>query len=433
MSIKGSLNSKITPSSIIDGIEIMVVGLMFVIKVIPQLQYTFTGLAWSFIYHVVFALWTVITLFRNPKWIIKTKELQTTLFWIFYLFVMFIIFRNTQWGYFSLLLSFWEPLIIFYYYTQIDDAKKKRETIAWIVIIALVYSLLRSIQSVNGNELAAREASSGHSSEDAVLTGNYSFTATITIMVGIMLCYLQTHNIRRNKLKSAMALIVVIGSYIFIFRCNLMISILCIIIEAFLYLALSGKKKIKPLQGIIVFFTAIFLLFFLTTIGGILANFVDWIGTMIDSDTITDRTRLMSAWLRGGSMDGNLESRIDLCLVAINTFLKNPIFGIGPQNNASLYFLTHLGLHATFFDEWARFGIIGMTFLIITFVRFYMYTNKNIDEGIPLKAFKSGFWIFIVISMLNPVASANVGIALFYLVPVIAIESDFARKEKVKS
>ena len=62
-----------------------------------------------------------------------------------------------------------------------------------------------------------------------------------------------------------------------------------------------------------------------------------------------------------------------------------------------------------------------------------MYTNKNIDEGIPLKAFKSGFWIFIVISMLNPVASANVGIALFYLVPVIAIESDFARKEKVKS
>ena len=152
-------------------------------------------------------------------------------------------------------------------------------------------------------------------------------------------------------------------------------------------------------------------------LGEVLANMIDVLANFIGSDTIFQRTELISTWLRGGSMSGNLESRVDLCLIALNTFVKNPLFGIGPQNNASIYFPNQLGLHATFFDEWARFGIIGMIFLIRTFVRLYKYVCNIVDEGPALRAIKTGFYVFLVISMLNPVASANVAISLFFISP----------------
>lgn len=425
MSLKITIGGREDRFNSNDLIEIFLIGLMFVIKVTPQLQYSFTGLAWSFLYHVVFGLWFLITLYRSPNWILGTKELQSVFLWLCYLFLTFLVFDHTQWGYFSLLLSFWEPVIIFYYYTQFDNHSRKREFIAWIAVFALAYGLLNSIQTIDANELAAREASSGHSSQDAVLTGNYSFTATITILLGSMLCYLQTHKFMKHKIKCALALFMVIGAVVFVFQCNLMISILSIIVAAIVYVAVNKKKEIRAARIILLIVAIAILIPLLSVIGGLLADLIDSLGDFIGSSTITDRTSLLSAWLRGGSMEGNLESRINLCRIALNTFINNPIFGIGPQNNASIYFETQLGLHATFFDEWARFGLVGMILLIRPFLRFYRYVCSIVKEGARLKAVKAGFWVFLFISMLNPVASANVGIALFYIVPVIALEKQY--------
>lgn len=404
-----------------DWIEIFLIGLMFVIKVTPQLQYSFTGLRWSLAYHVVFALWVLITMCRCSNWLLGTRELQRTFFWLIYLFVTFVFFENTQWGYFSLLLSFWEPAIIFYYYTQFDDNAKKREIIAWIAVIALAYGLINSIQSVNANELAAREASSGHTSEDAVLTGNYSFTATLTILWGAMICFIQKFKFQTKKIRCAIASWMAVGSIIFIFRCNLMISILCIILSVVLYFTINSKREFNIQRLLIIALVVVGVALLWNSAGSVLADVVDALGSLIGSDTITSRTALISAWLRGGDMEGNLESRFELCRIALNAFINNPIFGIGPQNNAGIYFKTYLGLHATFFDEWARFGVVGMAFEISTFAVFYRYVCQIIDEGRTLRAFKAGFWIFIIISMLNPVASANVGIALLYIVPTFAL------------
>ena len=429
MKLKIVIGSKKSNLNSNDWIEIILLSLMFIVKITPQLQYTFAGFTWSLMYHVVFALWFVLTLFRSPNWMLWTRELQSVFLWLLYLFFTFILFSNTQWGYFSLLLSFWEPLIIFYYYTQIDNNPKKRELIAWIAIIALAYGLFQSIQSVNANELAAREASSGHSSDDAVLTGNYSFTAAITILIGAMLCFLQTHKVKLHKIKSLLAVFMVVGAVVFVFKCNLMISILSMIMAILLYILLNGEKRVNFVRIFLIVVTLAIIFPLSSMLGGVLANMVDTLANLIGSDTISERATLISTWLRVGSMGGNLESRVNLCLLALNTFVKNPIFGIGPQNNANIYFMSQLGLHATFFDEWARFGIVGMIFLIIPFVLFYKYTCKIVSEGSGLRAVKTGVWIFLIISMLNPVASANVGISLFYILPVIVLEDHDTKKD----
>jgi hypothetical protein len=135
-------------------------------------------------------------------------------------------------------------------------------------------------------------------------------------------------------------------------------------------------------------------------------------------------------YLLRGTMVGNVSSRISLDLLALETFFNHPIIGIGPQNNVEIYYLKQLGLHATFFDDLARYGIIGFGLLSAAYLTFLNDQLKKFDNTMGAKTYKAGFATFILISMLNPTLSANVGIVLFFIIPTIN-EMLFMNKGKV--
>lgn len=411
------------PISFFDVIGVMTVLVMFVMKAVPLLGYTFAGTGWSLFYQVMFVIWLCATLFASPNWIFNMKSgFNYVILWLFYLLCLFLLFPNTQLGYYSLNLTFWEPLLIFYYYYTVRREPRLYNTILYVVLGAILISLLLSIYSVNANELAAREASSGHSTEDAMLTGNYTFTAAITVILPVMAAVIIINRFIKHRFICIIAAVMLVGTVVFIFRCNLMISILCMMI-AFVFLVTANPKRTNTAsRTLITIFVAAAIIIGFGLLAGLLARFFDWLGGAIGSYEIATKTTYIANFLRFGTMEGNLESRLDLCKIAINTFLKHPIFGIGPQNNADIYFMTQLGMHAQFFDEWARYGIVGITLLALPLKKYYSFCVQNISEGWMLKAFKAGFISYFVISMLNPAVSANIGITMFFVMPIICLD-----------
>lgn len=413
--------------SFLEIIQIITLLILFGLKLIPRLQYTFAGTFWSLAYQGLFAMWLFSTILQSGSWFrVLFSYYKNWMLWIVFLLMGFLLFPNTQLGFLSLNLTFWEPMLIYFYYSEIREDYRITRLVSTIAVFFLIFGLLQSIQSVNVNELAAREASSGHTSEDAVLTGNYSFTATLSILLPVAYTFLFS---QRKKYEKVIAASFVVLTFVFIMRCNLMVSILCMFVTVPLYLVFGGTKHPNSKRLLIGIFIVISIFPLMGLFKNLLIQAVTLLGDVIGSDEITKKVFQLTALLNG-TMVGNVASRFDLDLIALRTFLRNPIIGIGPQNNANIYFKTYLGFHATLFDDIARYGVIGMSIMIGVYKRFFTVALSEVSEGLCVKCIKTSLITFILISMLNPTISANVGIALFFIVPSLMNEIGGRKSEE---
>lgn len=398
-----------------DLIASTLVVILFTIKIVPSLQYSLAGGIWSIVYQALFGIWLIITFLSSGIWILKirSKTFIALFFWIGYLLCLFIIYKGTtQLGFFSLYLSFWEPLIIYLYYRYYNK-EKIMNNIAYISMIIFLLSLLRSYITLNSNELAARLVSGGGRSDGLIDVGNYSFTASITILIPSYLMFFKSAQIKFNKFIS---LLFIFLSTAFIFKANLMISIIGFIGCIYLLMVLDNRV-INMKKVILTIIALIFLYLIYPYMYDILIEISSIISNNIDSSIIKERFDGLIQLLLYGEQVGTIESRIQLSMVSIKTFIENIFVGIGPQNDANLFFQTKLGLHSTFFDEFARYGLIGMSFIIAIFVFFYQEILIKWKNSLSFKYMYCGILVFILISFFNPVISANIGIVLFFILP----------------
>lgn len=395
----------------------ILVFILFGMKLIPQFQYTFAGVFWSLAYQGIFVIWLILSIFRSGIWFRYLKKyLKNWVLWIVYLMMMFLLFSNTQIGFFSLNLTFWEPMIIYYYYMEVlKDGEKEATFIAIFCVVSLLLGLLQSIQSVSVNELAAREASSGHLSDDAILTGNYSFTATLTILLPTLYIALLSKITIFWKILVA---IFIATTFYFIIHCNLMISILCLFMTIPIIAISSNNMKLSAKKILKIYLIVISFIIIGIICKKILILILEQFAELLNYDEVNKKVSQLISLLNGSAV-GNVESRFGLIAVAWNTFLNNPLLGIGPQNNAQLYFKIYLGMHATLFDDIARYGIVGMGIMISVYRKFFKTCAKMYVSTSCMKALKTSVVIYIIISMLNPTISANVGIVLFFVVPTL--------------
>ncbi|HJF40320.1 MAG TPA: hypothetical protein K8V91_05285 [[Clostridium] spiroforme] len=406
--------------SLYKGIHIFIAIFFFGIKLVPQFQYAFAGTFWSLMYQGIFGIWLVISILRSGFWFRYLKKyIRYWFLWLLYLTFVFMIFPNTQIGFFSLNLTFWEPMFLYYYYTEIlDYGRKESAIIAFVCVAFLLLGLIQSIQSINVNELAAREASSGHSSDDAMLTGNYSFTATLTILLPV--CYSMLISNLQNKWKFTAFTIIGLTFY-FVIHCNLMISILCLFFTLPVFFIMDNNSKFSIKRILIVCFFSVILLLLLPFLKQGVIYLLQLFAKVINSKEIDNKVIQLISLLNGMAI-GNVESRFGLVDIALNTFINHPIIGIGPQNNANIYFKTYLGMHSTFFDDLARYGVLGMGVMLGAYISFYRDKIKMYSGTCCIRALKTSLISYVVISMLNPTISANVGITLFFVIPSLLNE-----------
>jgi len=85
---------------------------------------------------------------------------------------------------------------------------------------------------------------------------------------------------------------------------------------------------------------------------------------------VSDRIQALTNFLfETGRSDSAYLERFDLMALSIDTFLKNPILGVGGdyvdfKGNFDLVYNSGIGHHSEFFDFLARFGLVGLFFLV---------------------------------------------------------------------
>lgn len=407
---KGKINIELT-------LQLIVAIILIGWKVIPFFQYSLTGVFWSLSYHAIFALWLLTTTFESGVWFLKLgKYMSAVILWLVYLMLMFFFFSNTQFGFFSLCLSYWESSIMFYYYLKVSRSQRTKNTLLYSSIAMILLATILSTITVSGNALAAREAASGHSTADSMLTGNYCFTAMLTIIFPGVLCFVRQV---RSKVIRLLGLILIVLTYVFILKCNLTISILCLIFTTCVYIFLGNQKK--KYEWVFLSMLLLIIMFAELSFGFIrtgLISILEFSINIFESQLVQERLHSIVLLLKYNVMTGDLDGRIGLSITSLQTFMKYPIFGIGPQNNANIYFKTYLSMHATLVDDIARYGIVGMGIMINAYSKIIKTVLLNTTvQG--KRAYIAGFIGFIAISLLNPTISADVGFALFFILPLL--------------
>lgn len=131
-----------------------------------------------------------------------------------------------------------------------------------------------------------------------------------------------------------------------------------------------------------------------------------------DSNILISRFNEIDSILSGNDISQSKDffSRILLSLSSIETFLKNPIFGIGWKTNYNFYALEEAGVgsHAQWFDIFACYGVFA--FLLVKYLQVSATStvrNNNIT-----------FILFVILGFFNPCLQFTIVFVTFCLVPM---------------
>ena len=113
----------------------------------------------------------------------------------------------------------------------------------------------------------------------------------------------------------------------------------------------------------------------------------------------------------------NYFDRFKLINISLNTFLNNPIIGIGYDfeeilGDISVVEKLGIGLHSELIDYLPRYGLIGMLFLII----FFYYLSNDIFDKI--KEFKKILFYFLFLSIFTNTFNLESGFLIFLYFPL---------------
>ena len=122
---------------------------------------------------------------------------------------------------------------------------------------------------------------------------------------------------------------------------------------------------------------------------------------------------------------GQLGIRLTLYRTSLQTFLQNPLFGIGPAINE---FVRGIGGHSTWLDYLAMYGLLGFGFFIAFHVLLYRRIWKNTSGSERFYRCLT-FWIFTFYGLVNPVIHFRV----FPLVLCLFIGGNMPAKDEAPS
>jgi O-antigen ligase len=141
-----------------------------------------------------------------------------------------------------------------------------------------------------------------------------------------------------------------------------------------------------------------------------------FIGSLFNNEEILARLEALATFGSTGVVGGNLESRVEVYLASINTFLEHP-FGVGPEYS----FVTlenGIGYHSQFLDDLARYGIFGFVFHFAFIVGYYQLLRKQWSKINMQQIALPVSLIYFLFLTLNPgFTSPHEGVLLLFLIP----------------
>lgn len=349
----------------------------------------------TYIGYIVAAIIVFITLLTSIKHpnalliILKKHSKSIFLYLIFFIIALInIIFSDTnvKLGHIFFFCSF-----IGMYFIGITSqlTPNLKKNITWFFIIINLANCIISLPNLfDDNVWISRRITSGEATDEEItfarLSGicNYSYYMLQAVLVPFILEFIK---IRENSLFQKL---IIFSSVVVILIVVLMSTYFAAFLNLLLIMLIYATYNIKK-NGLKI----------LTIITIISIATVTSFNSISKNETfmyvIEKFERMTNGVSNKGLIEGDETERGKLTINSINTFKKNPIMGVGPQDYRK-YDL--VGGHSFWFDFFAQYGIIFLLFSISVF--FMFYENKYADNFSKIR--KLCFLIIMLSSFGNP-------------------------------
>ena len=228
------------------------------------------------------------------------------------------------------------------------------------------------------------------------------------------ICFFAFLNTDSKIMKRAMLASSILSAVFMLFFCLKAAIVIFTVLSVFMLVYAKMNRSFVSLAFISLFSLLLVLLF--------ADVIVDMLSSMISSERLLSRLVML---LDSDSVDvsvgeNSLNSRVMLWMESINTWLANPVnffFGIGatPVSNAHL----GVGQHSSFFDSFAKYGLIG-GFLIFNSLRLsYKYIRSLYDRKVRLQIFAIAV-LFMLFCITKGVFTPAIGSMLFIMLPLLS-------------
>ncbi len=360
-------------------------------------------LAW-----ISYPVWLILIIIENPKILIRIKEevsrrsFALTMFacWTLVIAANFLYGRGYT-GRLQLMIMVTLGMVIFMEITYTVKGGNAWKTLVNITFILLGAEVIWSLPTLWSQPMLARnimwlEGDSPLYTQAALAgVGEYGFYTGCAIVFPFLVAW----SYERKGLMRLLFLVLCGAIAIAIILANftgatfLMVAGFCLLsIVAFL----SGRKKMH-------------LLFYISLLGLVaLGIWRLFLYESVQAEFLIDRvTREIIGVREKGLIGGDTTNRAIYWEMSLNTFLRNPLVGIGPSSGQENPFIGKLiGVHSSWLDTPAEYGLIGFTFYVaflLGSMRRVFVAFKTGSRGLLSMARLVSCFLFILCGTYNPV------------------------------
>ena len=301
---------------------------------------------------------------------------------------------------------FCQFMTIFIANCSIDIVKENpqlKKTFKFFCILFLgvfIVYCYRSFAFMEDNVMALRELVSSKKDSSVIIGGGYGLPYAFSLLIPVI-CYLLRY-IRKDKIILSFFLFFIVMGSILVFYALYMTAIVLLLAG----IAISFSYNLSKQAKIILIITAIIVIpsvvIYLPTVIGYLAP--------EGADVLLRRAENLTDFVAGESISGtDLNTRFNLSLLSIKTFINNPIIGVGWKSGYDFFIMEQMGVgfHAEWFDIFAKYGLFAIL-LIITIV------NGTKDK---LKKDNISYIMFLILGFLNPTFNFPFFFTVFFMAP----------------
>lgn len=366
---------------------------------------------------VFLIVWFFTTDFR---WLTKKWSMDLILTIVFFItFVPYILSGNLMFGGIgssAILIRFplfFVGIFINHYYMYY---KKDLGTLGRIAFISIFMYIIGSIQTIQGLKqfpMAARALATGRDPMGEFYTslgiGSFGYVYS-AVFVAIAVLFLVIKKVPgMNKYYRLLSTISFVSILLMIIEASYTIALMLSFIGIILVIVFKKKRSLM----IASFFALVFILIFpKDIIGNIILNIAHLFkGSYVVREKLTDFAR----GFLGEGMGVQTYGRLQKYLMSLNTFFKNPVFGIyGPFGNP----YDRIGGHSGWFDLMGFYGIFASLPMFSAIILIFRKQLSFYSDHPYYLFLLIAQLMFIFFGFINPVVYVyRIGFALFVIIP----------------
>ena len=250
-------------------------------------------------------------------------------------------------------------------------------------------------------------------------TADFQFVYGAACLMGPLFVYSFLEKMGGIKLKLSFCVIAVL-----IALCNLGTAVVISIISIILAIMVKYRKKTK---GYLALMIGMFVFFTRKLWGGLLMMLVNK-SKHIFWHTQKKIIAVLNIIMGIEANIDTLGSRLEKISYSLNTFKKNPIFGVSFKE----YGMDTIGNHCQWIDDLARMGVLGNILMWANyFWTSYYYIKRNKKNKFIYDSLISSWITFFVLGFLNPCFSAQILAVLFIVILCFPTKQTVTKKESI--